>query len=287
MAETENWRKTRKTLVTPPRHCVSAGKMHLLTVFVIFFLCIVFVDAFRPLAPRGRPTLTKISMTLGPPSFLGHHDGTTTSLALSLLQAASADQARIEFYFFFFAGSGALGLGLGQVPKILKEYEAVAALKGLGESKGGELLSLNPIAGFGYPDQVCRADVLDIIATMPSVETMLANASKSGRKLSYMEQTGFLGRQTFTDSYPAKTNKLALYMVFDALTGGSSSNVVSPVKVKELSAEWKAEPEEGLSVFESALTKTQTAKLASFGSLAFLVGLVIDLVVESGAKAFL
>lgn len=238
-------------------------------------LVIATCHGFR-LSGKGRTIPAKLSMS---------SMDTISTILPALLQQVGKSQAQGEFYFFFFAGSGALGIGAAQVPKLLKEYNEIALKKGLGATKGGEKLSLNPVAGFGYPEQLSKADVLDIIKNIPSV----AKIDAKGKKRTYMEQRGYLSRQGFTDCFDAKkTNQLALYAVFDALTGGASSSVAAPPQVEELAAKWKAEAQTGsLNSFVSDLGKAQTAKVGSFGGLAFLIALVLDLVIESGANAFL
>jgi len=207
-----------------------------------------------------------------------HLGGTT--LLTSLLRQTSKSESEASFWFFFLAGSGALGIGLGQVPKIKAEFDEIAALKGLGGTKGGEALNLGPVGGFGLPEELRKADVEDILANIPSVETV---ASKGQRK-TFLEQQGYLSRQGFRDSYPAETNQVALYAVFSALAGGGSSFVVAPSAFQALSQKWKAE---GVESFVSDLNKSQIGKLSGYGGLAFLVLLVIDLVIETGTNAFL
>jgi hypothetical protein len=203
-----------------------------------------------------------------------------TTLLTSLLRQTSKSESEASFWFFFLAGSGALGIGLGQVPKIKAEFDEIAALKGLGGTKGGEALNLGPVGGFGLPEELRKADIEDILANIPSVEKI----SSKGQKKTFLEQQGYLSRQGFRDSYPAETNQVALYAVFSALAGGGSSFVVAPSAFQALSQKWKAE---GVESFVSDLNKSQIGKLSGYGGLAFLVLLVIDLVVETGSNAFL
>lgn len=239
--------------------------------------CLTLVSGFQPLRPscNTKPTIQSRT-TLSSSSFEA-----ASTLVPALLRTVSKTEATGAFYFFFLAGSGALGIGFAQVPKLLAEYSAIAKLQGLGKSLGGEGLSLGPIAGFGYPTELAKADVVSIITNMPTVDQI----SAKGIKKTYMAQKGYLERQGFVDCYPTEENQLALYAVFDALTGGGSSSVASPKIVAEVTAKWKAELP-ALDAFVEDLSKAQISKIAGFSGLAFLIILVLDLIIESGMTAF-
>jgi len=259
---------------------------------VYFWLLIGLYSGANSLRPNNLLQLSKGPVRCGRPllrrSMVDHsYILDSASLSLSLLRETSKGEAQGAFWFFFLAGSGALGIGFAQVPKILKEYAEIAALQGKGESKGGEALDLNPIAGFGYPDKIAKADLEYIIRNLPTVDQV----QSKGKKLTYMEQQGYLSRQGFVDSFPPSTNQLSLYVVYDALTGGGSSNSVAPSKYLELSRKWSNELGGGggsgtMSEFVGDLTKTQVAKISAYAGLAFLIYLVLDLIVESGISAF-
>lgn len=232
-------------------------------------------SGFRPLRQQQQQQpLTRVGK-------VGMSLDTASTLVPALLREVSKTEATGAFYFFFLAGSGALGIGFAQVPKLLAEYRAIANLKGQGETLGGEALPLGPIAGFGYPSELATADVVRIISKLPSVDEI----SAKGKKKTYMAQRGYLERQAFVDCYPPSENQLALYVVFDALSGGGSSSVASPIFVKDAAERWQEELP-SLDAFVGDLSRAQIGKISGFSGLAFLIVLVLDLIVESGITAF-
>ena len=173
-----------------------------------------------------------------------------------------------------------MGIGGAQVPKILKTLDEIKALKG-DATLGGEALSLNPIASALYPEALSRADVQRVVDSVPALEAIRKNNAKT----TYMSSLGYIERRAFLTTMEAQggLNKLATYAVFDALTNGSG-DYAAPQECESKLAAWRAD---GLDGFKSDLLKAQGAKLSAYSVFGFLILLVLDLIVESGANGWL
>mmetsp|Transcript_36163 Transcript_36163/g.47697 ORF Transcript_36163/g.47697 Transcript_36163/m.47697 type:complete len:247 (+) Transcript_36163:87-827(+) len=199
------------------------------------------------------------------------------SSSLLSFEKVSQEQAQANFYFFFFAGSGALGIGFAQVPKLIAEYKEVQS-RGGGESMGGKDLQCSPFATIGYPEPLKELDVQYVIDNMPSTDKIAA----AGEKKAYLSQMGFLERKAFYKCLP-NANPLVLYAAFDAMAKGGGS-FVSPDQALEVVQQWK---EEGPQAFARSLQAATLKKYSAYIVFAFLIGLVLDLIVDSGVQAFL
>jgi hypothetical protein len=195
----------------------------------------------------------------------------------SLLQRVDAGQAKGEFFFFFFGGSGALGIGFSQVPRLLAEFKDIAALGGQ-KSLGGADIACFPLSTIGYPEPLREKDIQQIINNAPSISLML----QKGPKKSYMAQVGYLEREGFVASFP-NSNPLAVYAAYSALSKGGG-DLAAPQEVDSMIKKWKAE---GLEAFKQDLLAASLRKYSAYIVFGMLIALVIDLIIESGANAFL
>jgi hypothetical protein len=105
-----------------------------------------------------------------------------------------------------------------------------------------------------------------------------------GEKKTYLSQLGYIERNAFDKSFSFDTNPLARYAIFEALSGGGGSDVVSPEGIQEKINSWKLDK---LSSFKSELLKSSLKKQSAYLVFVFLIGLVLDLIIESGINAFL
>ncbi|KAJ1418004.1 hypothetical protein B484DRAFT_453807 [Ochromonadaceae sp. CCMP2298] len=239
------------------------------SVLLCLLLAFPAADALVGLRQAVRPALASRA-----PLHLGME---ATSMLTSILQRVDPSQAQGEFYFFFFAGSGALGIGFAQIPKLLAGYKEVQALAG-GTSLGGDNFQGNPLGTIGFPEPLKAADVQYIIDNMPSTEKM----ASLGKGTSYMSQLGYIEREGFNKALP-KGNPLALFAAFDAL-GEGGGDLAAPQRVEAIAAGWK---EGGQSQFSADLAQANVRKYSAYAVFFFLIGLVLDLIIESGANAFL
>ncbi len=200
-----------------------------------------------------------------------------TSFDLSLLQRVEPDRAKGEFIFFFFGGSGALGIGGAQVPKILKANDELKALAG-GPSLGGA--TIDGIATIGYPEKIRENDVKAILKAIPTVEKL----QDLGEKKSYMASLGYVERVAYMkDITSKKLNPVAAYAVFDGLTNGSG-DLANPNDIRDKLTAWRED--DTLNAFKSDLTKSNSAKFSAYAVFAFLIGIVLDLIIESGLNGW-
>eukprot|EP01038_Epipyxis_sp_PR26KG_P009627 gene9627-12963_t len=250
--------------------------------------------AFSPISTKSIIKPNFISTHLTPVDFLTSDISSSSldsSVLISLLQKAEKAQAQGEFYFFFFGGSGALGIGFAQLPKLIQSYKLVQSLAEDTNSLGGADLECNPIATIGFPVKLKVDDVVSIIRNMPTVDAI----KSKGRNKSYMEQLGYLERQAFYETYENKANKLALYAIYEAISGGGG-DLASPVTYEQFKNDWqnidvnnKVANVDLSSVdrFTSALLLANSKRYAAYGVFFFLIALVLDLIIESGINAFL
>lgn len=143
----------------------------------------------------------------------------------------------------------------------------------------GADLDISPIATLGFPEPLKAADIEKIIRQAPSADAVLA----AGEKKSYMASLGYLEQRAFFNLLPG-CNPLALYAAFEAIASGSG-NLCTPGDYDRCIAEWRSPG--GLESFSGALVKASTKRLSAYAFFAFLIGLVIDLIAETGSTAFL
>lgn len=101
--------------------------------------------------------------------------------------------------------------------------------------------------------------------------------------MTYMASLGYIQRANFLAGVNG-CNPLAAYAVFDAITEGGGE-YASPAQLTEKLRAWKAP--EGLESFKGDLLKSSVRKYSAYGFFLFLIALVLDLIVESGANAWL
>jgi hypothetical protein len=210
---------------------------------------------------------------------------TASTLVPAILARVAPTEAQTSFFFFFFAGSGALGIGGAQVPKILDEFKEIGELSG-DPSAGGKSFELNAVESFGYGD-IKEEDVKNILSCFPTV----AEIQAKGNGKSYLAQKGYLERAGYEKAMAENlmklerpVNRLAMYMVFTALTGGGSAVVCSPQAVYEKVPQWKGEG--GLDALRQELSATQSKRIGAYSFFAFLIFLVLDLIVETGVNGY-
>ena len=240
--------------------------MNLILLFA--FLSTTCVLSFKRSSFTRRKSITKLNAL------------DVNSLLTSILLKSTPEQAKVEFYFFFFGGSGALGIGGAQVPKLLKEADYIKSLGG-GSSLGGDDLSVSPIATFGYPEPLKIKDLEQVFQQCPSVEVLLTK----GPKKTYLAQQGYVERGAFIECLPT-CNPLAIYAVFEAISGGSGASVATPKDVRE-KLDFYKNTEFGLETFKNDLLSANLKKLSAYSVFGFLIALVLDLIIESGIAAFL
>lgn len=197
-------------------------------------------------------------------------------LSKIFIEEMDPEDAKAQFYFFFFAGSGAGGIGLAQIPKVYKELQDLKELAKVGPSQGGEALKTGPLVSLFYSQPLYEKDVQKVISKIPSA----AKISAQGTSSSYMASRGYVVQSDFVAACKG-CNPYAASAVFEAMTAGKGK-CVSPDIVDEKTALYK-------SSFQTTLKDLQSAaivKLSSYGSLAFLLFLTFDLIIESGIQGF-
>ncbi len=142
------------------------------------------------------------------------------------------------------------------------------------------MLDCSPIATIGYPEPLRVSDVQKIISNIPAVEKILAK----GEKKTYLAQMGYVERKAFEDCLPG-CNPLAIYAVFEAISGGGGAGVASPIDVVQKVKLWRES--DGIGNFKNELLKSSIKKNLAFIVFAFLISVVLDLIIESGVNAFL
>jgi hypothetical protein len=209
---------------------------------------------------------------------------TSSSQFLSRLFIKEMDpeDAKSQFFFFFFAGSGAGGIGLAQVPKVYKEIQEINDLAKVGPSQGGAALKTGPLVSLFYSPPLYEKDVAQVISKIPSA----AKISAQGTSESYMASLGYVVQSDFVAACSGKgkaggCNPYAASLVFEAMTGGKGK-CVDPDEVDAKTALYKSNVQSVLKDLQSAAA----TKLASYGTLAFLLFLTLDLIVESGIQGF-
>ena len=70
-----------------------------------------------------------------------------------------------------------MGIGLSQLPRMIKQSQALTALAG-SPSLGGDDLDCNFIATIGYPEPLKTKDVEYVLSNLPTVEVMASKGPK-------------------------------------------------------------------------------------------------------------
>jgi hypothetical protein len=190
----------------------------------------------------------------------------------ALLKRVEPSEAAASFWFYFLAGSGALGIGGSQIPKIKASYDELKNYAQSPVTQGGEDL----VTPLGYPEAVKVRDIEKILGQLPSVETIL----QKGEKASYMAQKGYCERNGFVNALEG-CNPLAANAVFEALSGGAGDLIAPDIlstKMDQLNS---------VEDFQSQLRAATLQKLSAYAVFAFLLGLILDLIIESGINAWL
>uniref|UniRef100_A0A7S1YWS5 Uncharacterized protein n=1 Tax=Trieres chinensis TaxID=1514140 RepID=A0A7S1YWS5_TRICV len=200
-------------------------------------------------------------------------------LISGIFREVDPDQAKGEFWFQFVAGSGGLGIGIAQIPKIAADIGQIRDLANEGPTAGGETVNIGPLASLFYPAP-SAADVNKVISKVPTAEAIV----KQSTSTIYFAKMGYVVEEDFTKVLgKAGCNPLAIKTAFDALSGGKGS-AVDPITFADKLGRWK---EEGTGAFARDLQGAAVTKISSYGTLLFLVGLVGDLIIESGINGFL
>jgi len=261
------------------------------SLLAIAFLGTERCDAFTPTSPTlshrqqaslhspaSRSRLRLLPVEFAEPSVAAAIADAPLALA-GLFRQVTPGQARGEFWFQFVAGSGGLGIGIAQMPKIAKEIGSVRSLAGEGPTLGGDAVSIGPLAGLFYPPPAVK-DVEKVIAKTPSAVSI----SKQSKSPSYFAAQGYIVGDDFTTVLSkAGCNPLAIKTAFDALTEGKGS-AVEPDIFDEKIRKWKGDG--GTAAYAADLQGAAVTKIISYGTLIFLIGLVGDLIIESGINGF-
>jgi len=212
------------------------------------------------------------------------------SLQHMLLSDATYDVGdyQMQFYIYSMFGSGPLLSGLSCVPQIRKDLNTLKSLSG-GATKGGETIDdLGPFQNAFLPEPLCKADVLHSIKVCPSTFPVndLANpdATCAG---SPDELEKYVSHKAFTKTLVTKKgcNPLVADRMYQALSGGSSK-FVSIEKVNQKIQSYR-ESDSPIALFSEDLGQANKVKVLSLVTFAALLGLVVELSLSSGMKAFL
>ena len=259
--------------------CNRRRSMIRAVVVLLVGLLYVTVNALRPIGRKASTSVRTSALKMTPLE-------SASTLLPAILRRVEPSEAKGAFTFFFFAGSGALGIGGAQIPKLIKAYNELGDLAG-GPTAGGEVMPLGAIEKFGYKEDIRVADVQNILSCFPTVKEI----QDAGDGKSFLAQTGYLERIGFERALTAAmekqglvVNPLAMYMIFDALTGGGSSSSCPPQAVFEKVPEWKGA--EGMSALQRDLGEAQSKRIFAYGFFVFLIALILDLIGESFINGF-
>jgi len=222
-----------------------------------------------------------------PPFF----DPSTSSTLLQpplLSDATYNADYQMEFYIYSLFGSGPLLSGLSCIPQIRKDFTTLQSLSG-GPTKGGETIdNLNPMQKAFLPEPLYVADVLHSIKVCPSTFPVnkLANpdATCAG---SPDELQNYVSAKAFSETLVSKKkcNPLVADRLYQAVSGGTSK-FVSVDKVNEKLQGYR-KSDSPISLFAEDLGHANRVKIVSLLTFATLLGVVVELSLASGIKAFL
>lgn len=162
---------------------------------------------------------------------------TTTTRSLSIEEIPdSANFARAECWFWFFGAAGSAGIARAGFPAQFQRYLAAQQLKGVGPTKGGPTVGL-PAQLLGYPEDVCLADVKQIVDNPMTIEQMVAKYPEPEDGDYMAAKRGYINIRTFNQAN-AKANPLALQVVFESFS--RSQDNVRPMDAQEVLDLYKA-----------------------------------------------
>ena len=127
-------------------------------------------------------------------------------------------------------------------------------------------MPLSAIEKFGYKEDIRVTDVQNILSCFPTVNQI----RDAGDGQSFLAQTGYLERIGYERAVTAAmeeqgfvVNPMALYMIFDALTGGGSSSSCPPQAIYEKVPEWKGDG--GMAALQKDLGNAQSKRIFAYG----------------------
>lgn len=215
----------------------------------------------------GATSTLSFTTTPSPLTALSKSTKTPTELALTEVEIPDeAMFARGEFLFWFFGASGGGGIGLSTLPKQFKRYQEAQKLRGVGPTNGGPTLGL-PAALFGYPEDVCVADVQKIIQNPLSVKDIVKKYPEPPGGDYLAVNAGYINIRAFKQAN-ANANPLAIQVVFDSFSQANDN--VQPKVAQETLDLYKSGDLEAL---KSRLFVSKGATLAAASFLLFLLGL--------------
>lgn len=197
---------------------------------------------------------------------------TATSLRLTELELpVEAMTARGDCVFWFFGASGAAGIARSAFPDMFRRFTSLQKLKGVGPSKGGEMVGLNTLACL-YPQDLYKADVDQVVQNPLSAAQIVAKFAVPDN---YLASKGYLHSDAFQQAN-ANANPLAVRAVFETFGQGT----VDPVSAQEKLDTYKSG---NLQAFKSDLTKNKVVGSAAIITLLFLLG-IADIIAFSDVQ---
>jgi hypothetical protein len=250
----------------------------------VAFVCPAKISSTQPYKTSATSRVSSNLVSMPEISELTNAAITSSSHVLSRLFTKEMDpeDARSQFFFFFFAGSGAGGIGLAQIPRLYQEIQEINDLAKFGPSQGGAALTTGPLVSLLYSSPLYEKDVAQVISKIPSA----AKISAQGTSESYVASLGYIVQSDFVAACSGKgktggCNPYVASLVFEAMTGGKGK-CVDPDEVDAKTALYKSSVQNLLKDLQGAAA----TKLTSYGTLAFLLFLTFDLIVESGIQGF-
>jgi hypothetical protein len=195
-----------------------------------------------------------------------------------IFQPMEKETAQGQFFVQLGFSVGGLGIGFIQLPRLYGIIQTIRALASEGPTAGGEKLKLGPIASLIFPAP-SKKDVEKVISKIPSSDRVL----QLGSSQNYFASRGYVVSQDFTEVLTKQgCNPLAVFAAFDALSSGKGS-AVEPDVFDENVARWKVD---GTDAFATDLQKSSLVRMGSYATLALLLFIVTDLIVETGIAAY-
>ena len=197
-------------------------------------------------------------------------DDLGSSIVSAVVNNADIDKSRIQFYVWFFGSSGAAGIGRDAFPRLYNNYKLIQGFKGM-PTKGGETLGVSPLCG--YPEDLSRADLMQIINNKLSIEQIVQKFPVQGN---FLAAKGYITYEAFKQGNKG-ANPLAVRAVFDSFN--TSNDVSNPETAQQKINMYK----EDLDTLNGELLKSKLIGSSSIFVLIFLLGFA-DVVAFGHAK---